>query len=168
MNNFFLNQDPLLYNNTYSSPFENNANDQQLKQQLNDALIQYQALQQKQNMSQGPTKDYLGELDILLKNLNESTVEFLNSDEEYKKLNADLQSLIQQEIMNSVKWKINNNATAIKNIQRQNEIIAQVNKTVEAEERKNLSELNDYVKNYSNITFDEYKRIKNNNSDENK
>lgn len=168
MNNFFLNQDPLLFKSTYSSPYESNANDQQLRQQLNDALIQYQALQQKQNMSQVQSKDYLGELDISLKNLNESTVEFLNSDEEYKKLSADLQSLIQQEIINSVKWKINNNATAIKNIQRQNEIIAQVNKTVEAEERKNLSELNDYVKNYSNITFDEYKRIKNNNSDENK
>lgn len=168
MNNFFLNQDPLLFKSTYSSPYESNANDQQLRQQLNDALIQYQALQQKQNMPQVQSKDYLGELDISLKNLNESTVEFLNSDEEYKKLSADLQSLIQQEIINSVKWKINNNATAIKNIQRQNEIIAQVNKTVEAEERKNLSELNDYVKNYSNITFDEYKRIKNNNSDENK
>lgn len=166
MNNFFLNQDPLLFKSTFSSPYQTEPESQQIRQQLNDALIQYQNLQQQ--AVQPPLKDYLGELDTSLKNLNESAVEYLNSDDEYKKLNAELQAMIQQEIMRSVKWKINGNQAAIKNIQRQNEIINLANKTIEAEERKNLSELNDYVKNYSNITFDEYKRIKNSNSDESK
>lgn len=165
MNNFFLNQDPLLFKNTYSSPYEPE-NDSQIRQQLNDAFLQYRNLQQQS--TQPPIKDFLGELDTSLKNLNESTINILNSDEEYQRLNSELQSLIQQEIMSSVKWKINNNSSAVKNIQRQNEIIQRVNKTVEAEERKNLSELNDYVKNYSNITFEEYKRIKNSNNDESK
>lgn len=166
MNNFFLNQDPLLFKNTYSSPYQVDPESQQMRQQLNDALIQYQNLQQQ--TAQPQIKDYLGELDTSLKNLSDSAVEYLNSDDEYKKLNVELQAMIQQEIMRSVKWKINNNASAIKNIQRQSEIIEQANKKIEAEERKNLSELNDYVKNYSNITFDEYKRIKNGNNDESK
>lgn len=166
MNNFFLNQDPLLFKNTYSSPYQVDPEPQQIRQQLNDALIQYQNLQQQ--AAQPQIKDYLGELDTSLKNLSDSAVEYLNSDDEYKKLNIELQAMIQQEIMRSVKWKINNNASAIKNIQRQSEIIEQANKKIEAEERKNLSELNDYVKNYSNITFDEYKKIKNGNNDESK
>lgn len=162
-NNFYLNQDPLLFQNAYSKPVQSEA---EMRQQLNDALIQYRSLQQQP--VQPTVKDYIGELDASLKNLNESAVEFLNSDEEYQKLNNELQLLIQQEIMNSVKWKINANSSVVKNIQRQNEIIEGANKKIEAEERKNLSELNDYVKNYSNITFEEYKKIKNGNKDESK
>lgn len=165
MNNFFVNQDPLLFRNTYSSPYDTDT-ESEMRQQLDDALIQYRNAQQRP-MPQN-AKDYLGELDILLKNLNGSTVEFLNSNEEYQRLNAELQGMIQQEIMSSVKWRLNNNSSAIKNIQHQREIIENANKMVQAEERKSLSELNDYVKNYSNITFDEYKRIKNGNNDESK
>ena len=41
------------------------------------------------------------------------------------------------------------------------EIIKSAKDAVDTEQRKNLNEINDYVKNYSNITFDEYRRIKN-------
>ena len=53
------------------------------------------------------------------------------------------------------------NPTAVKNIERQMDIIKETNNNLENEQRRNILELNDYVKNYSNITFEEYKRIKN-------
>lgn len=34
-----------------------------------------------------------------------------------------------------------------------------VQKSTEAD-RKNMAEINDYLKNYSNMTFDEYKKLK--------
>ena len=63
--------------------------------------------------------------------------------------------------MSSIKWHINSNPTASKNIEQQIVIIKATKDSVDAEQRKNLNEINDYVKNYSNITFDEYRRIKN-------
>jgi hypothetical protein len=41
------------------------------------------------------------------------------------------------------------------------EMIIMVNKEKTDEDRKNMVELNDYIKNYSDLTFDEYKRLKN-------
>ena len=41
------------------------------------------------------------------------------------------------------------------------EMIDEAKHAIDDEQRRNINELNDYVKNYSNITFDEYKRIKN-------
>ena len=133
-----------------------------IKNQLNDAIMQYKLLQQKEN--QIPTtyiKDYIGELDNIVKNVGESTMsEILNNNSEYRKLNNELQEIIQYELMMTIKGKLNNNQNAINNIQRQIAIINDAKTKVEDEQRRNLSELNDYVKNYSNITFDEYKKIK--------
>ena len=69
--------------------------------------------------------------------------------------------MIQKELIASIKWHINSNPAASKNIERQMEIIKSAKDAVDTEQRKNLNEINDYVKNYSNITFDEYRRIRN-------
>lgn len=162
-NNFYLNSDPLLFgtNNSY------NKTEDDIKNQLNDAIMQYKLLQQKEN--QIPTtyiKDYIGELDNIVKNVGESTMsEILNNNSEYRKLNNELQEIIQYELMMTIKGKLNNNQNAINNIQRQIAIINDAKMKVEDEQRRNLSELNDYVKNYSNITFDEYKKIKQENKE---
>lgn len=165
-NNFFLNNDPLLYQNPFSRGSENA---EALQRQLNESMIQYKLLQQQAQSSQPlqQGRDYVDELDKLMKRIDGNTVNILKDNEEYQKLNNDLTSLIQAELMSSVKWKLNNNQTVIKNIERQTEIINEATKTIEEEKTKNLNELNDYVKNYSDITFDEYKKIKNKQKKEN-
>lgn len=153
-NNFFLNNDPLLYHTTYNRPIDENP--------INDVVNQYKMLQQQQQMQQNFQQyDHIGELDRLMKNINPNVLETLSENTEYQKLSGDLNSIIQSELMSNIKWKINNNQEAVKIIQRQVEMINDANKTLEDEQRQNLNELNDYVKNYSNITFDEYKKIKN-------
>ena len=42
------------------------------------------------------------------------------------------------------------------------EIISDACKAKDDEDKKNLSELNDYIKNYSDLTFNEYKKLKQN------
>lgn len=158
-NNFFLSQDPLLFQNPYS---RNSLNEEETRKQFLETMNQYRNIQQKDNIIPS-IKDYLGELDNLTKNLNKNILNTLNQDEEYKKLNYELTTLIQTEIMSNIKWKINTNQDAIKNIERQTEIINKANQRLDEEQRQSLNELNDYVKNYSNITFDEYRKIKNNN-----
>lgn len=158
-NNFFLNQDPLLFN----------ANED-YKKSYNELLNQYKMYQQQQSQMQAPqnTKDYIGDLDRLIKSLGDGTVETLSNNEEYVNLKNELMNMVQDELMLNIKWRLNNNQSAIRNIERQTDIINGVTKKVEEEQRKNLNELNDYVKNYSNMTFDEYKKMKNKDGNESK
>lgn len=153
MNNYIFSQDPLLFQRPTQQPLD----DERLRIQLEQAMQQYQNLQQP---PQKPQKDYLGELDDMIKNLDENTSELLLNDTEYVTLNAAVQQIIQEELMKSVRWKINSNPDAIQKIDRLKEIIYSTSKEIEMEEKRNMIELNDYIKNYSNITFDEYKRLK--------
>ena len=165
MNNFVFSQDPLLYSQIV--PQQNN--DADIKRQLNDMMVQYHALQQQQQLPppqppqyepKEPPKDYLGDLDITLKNLNSDVADSLSKDPEFIQLNATVQQMIQDEIMRVVKWKINSNQDAVRKIERLKEIVVLANKEKENEQKKNLSELNDYIKNYSDMTFNEYKQLK--------
>lgn len=165
---FYHNDDPLLRQQPPISLFHstngqgaNNANlsdayAQIYKQQLMLELQQ----QQQQNSSNGVAKDWVGELDAKMKELDSSTADLLVQDKEFSELNSQLQSFIQSEIMNLVKLKINTNQNAVENIKRQLEIMNTSSKKVKEEEKQNMSELNDYIKNYSNLTFDEYKKLK--------
>lgn len=137
MNNIFLNNDPLL------------------TQQTPQYVPQFMT-----NESMMIPKDWLGDLDRTLKNIEPSVLEQLNSNEEFIALHSTIQSTIQEELMNLVKNKLNMSSPIIENVKRQLTIIKDVaNKTKEIE-RQSMSELSDYMKNYSHLTFDEYKKIK--------
>ena len=137
MNNIFLNNDPLL------------------TQQTPQYVPQFMT-----NESMMIPKDWLGDLDRTLKNIEPSVLEQLNSNEEFIALHGTIQSTIQEELMNLVKNKLNMSSPIIENVKRQLTIIKDVaNKTKEIE-RQSMSELSDYMKNYSHLTFDEYKKIK--------
>jgi hypothetical protein len=162
MSVFYHNDDPLLrqppvtffQNNGNATP--NNVNDtyaQLYKQQL---MVEMQ--QQQQNMS---PKDWLGDLDNTMKGLDNETVELLNQNNDFTYLHTQLQALIQNELMLLVKYKINANEGAIDNIKKQLNIMQSMSKQVKDQEKQNLNDLNDYMKNYSHLTFDEYRRLKN-------
>ena len=161
MNNFVFSQDPLLY--TAIAGRQQTQPDYELKRQLDDALAQYQAISQQIPPSQSPkndTKDYLGEIDTLVGNLDEDVAIQLNSDVEFLKLNEDLQRMIQEEMLKSVKWKINTNPEAINKMDRLKELINAAQKNKSDEDRKIMADINDYIKNYSDLTFEEYKQLK--------
>ena len=151
MNNIFLPNDPLLYNH----------NTQMLQQDMQQKMEQKYNEYMMRSMQSIPDK--LSELDNKIKSLSPQIIEILNNDAEYGELKEVLQLTIQNELMSLIKQKINTNQEAIKNIDRQLSIIKTIETKVNDDERKNLSELNDYLKNYSNMTFDDYKKLKNNN-----
>lgn len=148
MNNIFLgSNDPLLYNNP-NNPYNQNINEK-IEQQRYDYMIRSRQL-----------PDKLNELDEKIKNLNPATLRELENDFEFKDLSNTLQATIQAELMNLVRQQINYNPEIVKNIERQLVIIKSVEAKTDAEEKKNMAELNDYLQNYSNMTFDEYKKLK--------
>ena len=161
MNNFVFNSDPLLYT---TPPQVQNQSDFEMRQRLDNAIAQYQEMQrqftEKQATQTQPIKDRLGELDDLMKELDNAVSEKLSINEEYNQLNTELQSIIQGEIMSSIKWKINENPSAISKIEKMKELIRETKKEIALEEKKSMMEINDYLKNYSDMTFDDYKKLK--------
>lgn len=161
MNNFVFSQDPLLFQSVIPS-HQNQMSESDIKRQLDATMMQYQNLQQQYQQTQAPQqRDYLGELDTLTKNVNPEVAEKLSVDVEYLKLNAELQNMIQEEMLKNIKWKLNSNQIAVNKMDRIREIIVMANKENADENNKNMMELNDYIKNYSDLTFDEYKQLKN-------
>ena len=112
MNNFVFSQDPLLYASLTNR--QNPQAEYDMKRQLDEAMAQYQALSQTQPIQQKQQqKDYLGEIDEIVRGLDSDTLTMLNADVEYLKINEDLQKMMQEEMMRSIKWKINSNQDAI-------------------------------------------------------
>lgn len=151
-NNIYLNQDPLLIHKTpdyqtYTEmPMPNVA---QLYSQFN------------REPPQTILKDWIGELDETVKNLDPSIVENLNQNKEFMELHTSLQAMVQEELMNLVKGRLNSYPIIIDNVKKQMNVIKNISAETKESERQNMNELNDYMKNYSHLTFDEYKKIKN-------
>ena len=96
----------------------------------------------------------------MIKELDEDVVLSLNSDIEYLKINDDLQKMIQEEMMRSVKMKINSNPDAVSKMERLKQLIVSAKKQKSEDDRKIMADINDYIKNYSDLTFEEYKQLK--------
>jgi hypothetical protein len=142
MNNFFLNQpDPLLHNGMYEN--------------IPQSLLLQQMQQQQQ------FKDIIGELDESLKSLSPSMVERLSQDQKFSTLNAEFQTIVQQELLSLVKNKLNVNPKIQNNIREQLDIIEETKRNIEKEKEASINEMNDYMNNYAHLTFDEYRRMKN-------
>lgn len=150
-NNFYLN-DPLLFQTPYSRGVES---EEDIKRQFTDFMTKYNSRQ-----SQQLSRDYVGELEEAVKTITSTSSDSLSANEEYNDLRASLSEMIQYELMQTIRWKINSNANAVKNIERQLELIKESNRASDDEQRRNLTEINDYIKNYSNMTFDEYRKMK--------
>lgn len=164
MNIFYHNEDPLLYQRS-QAPFYQDGQQQVNPSQMTDMyahLYKQQLIKEMQQQNSIPQqKDWIGELDKIMKNLDSSTAEQLNNNQEFVSLNNQLQSMIQGEIMSLVKMKLNNYPTVGDNVKKQLEIIEDTEKQIKKVEKQSMSELNDYIQNYSNLTFDEYKKLKN-------
>lgn len=159
MNNFvFGSADPLLYSNImprqeYTEP--------DIKRQLDTVMQQYQQLQQtRQSQSESTQKDWVGDFDNTLKSLDIDVAEALSNDQEFAQLNAMMQQDIQNEIMVSIKWKLNNKQETVQRVKRMMDIIENYNRSKANEDKKNLSEIADYIQNYSDMTFNDYKKLK--------
>ena len=166
MNNFvFGGTDPLLYTSMASNVQRQMPPEMDVRQQLDNALAQYQQAQQNLLAKQAPQqtekeKDHLGELDEMVKDIDVEVMARLQSNEEFITLNTEIQQMIQHEIMKSVRWKINSNPEAVSKIETLKKTIKNAQKEQQAEEKRSMMELNDYITNYSSMSFDDYKRIK--------
>jgi hypothetical protein len=159
MNNFVFSQDPLLYASLTNR--QNPQAEYDMKRQLDEAMAQYQAMSQQTTIQQKPQqKDYLGEIDDIIRGLDEDTATMLNADVEYIKINDELQRMMQEEMMRSIKWKINSNPDAVYKMERMKELIQNVKKVKDEENRKVMADINDYITNFSDLTFEEYKQLK--------
>lgn len=162
MNNFvFGASDPLLYNNIIpngQNSLYGSEND--IKRQLDNVMQQYQQLQQSKQVETPQNKDWVGDFDNTLKGLDADVANALMEDQEFVQLNTVLQNDIQNEIMLSIKWKLNGKQDTVHRIKRMLDIIDNYNRDKANNDKKNIAELTDYIQNYSDMTFNDYKKLK--------
>ena len=162
MSVFYQNDDPLLHQTMFqTSMFNQQANPSNLSDAYAQMYKQQLMMEMQQQQQQPLVRDWVGDLDKAMKELDSTTAELLNSDSDFSTLNVQLQSLINMELIDLVKIKINTNEKAVDNIKRQMDIMKNTTQKVKEEEKQNFNDLNDYLKNYSHLTFDEYRKIKN-------
>ena len=162
MSVFYHNDDPLLHQTMFqTSMFNQQANPSNLSDAYAQMYKQQLMMEMQQQQQQPLVRDWVGDLDKAMKELDSTTAELLNSDSDFSTLNVQLQSLINMELIDLVKIKINTNEKAVDNIKRQMDIMKNTTQKVKEEEKQNFNDLNDYLKNYSHLTFDEYRKIKN-------
>lgn len=152
MNNIYLNQDPLLVHKTPEYNYSDVTSLPSVSQLYN---------QFNREMPQPMVKDWIGDLDETLKGLDPGVIENLNQNREFVELHASLQATVQDELMSLVRGRLNTYPSVIDNVKKQINIIKTTANITKENERQNMNELNDYMKNYSHLTFDEYKRLKN-------
>lgn len=159
MNNFvFGSADPLLYGATV--PRNEYQSEPDIKRQLDAVMQQYQQLQQSKTVDKQPQKDWLGNFDDTLKSLDPDIAEQLSEDQEFSQLNALVQNDIQAEIMSSIRWKLNSKPETVSRIKRMMDIIDGYNRNKQNEDKRQMAEITDYLQNYSDMTFNEYKKLK--------
>jgi uncharacterized protein YoxC len=159
MNNFVFGADPLLYSNIVPKGQDAvYAQENDIKRHLDGIMQQYQQLQQ--NKPDAPVKDWLGDFDKTLKGLDTDVANYLMEDQEFTQLNNIIQQDIQNEIMMSIKWKLNNKQDTVQRIKRMLDIIDNYNREKVNEDKKQMAEISDYLQNYSDMTFNEYKQLK--------
>lgn len=145
MNNIFLNQpDPLLQSM--------GNNDRSVFPSIDQNFLREYMAQQQHS--------WIDELDILVKSLTPQVIQTLNTNQEYQKLNAEFQGYVNSELMELIRTRLNSKQDVIDNVKKQIDIIKTVKEEVANAERENMSELTDYMKNYSHLTFDEYRKLK--------
>lgn len=158
MNNFVFGADPLLYSNITPKGQETYMPENDVKRQLDSVMQHYQQLQQTKGET--PVKDWIGDFDKTLKSLDEGVANALMEDQEFVQLNNIVQQDIQNEIMLSIKWKLNNKQDTVQRVKRMIDIIDNYNREKVNEDKKQMAEISDYLQNYSDMTFNEYKQLK--------
>lgn len=107
--------------------------------------------QQYQNL----TTDFYALLQKEMETLTETEIAELSKFKPYIEANNKLGILVQAELLNLVKRQINANPEVIKGV------IESV-KEYKKERDKEMNDFQDYIKNFSDITYKEYKQLKNN------
>lgn len=105
--------------------------------------------QQYQNL----TTDFYAILQKEMEGLSEVEIAELSKFQPYVEANNKLGILVQAELLNLVKRQINAQPEVIKNV------IESV-KQYKKERDKEMNDFQDYIKNYSDITYKEYKELK--------
>lgn len=117
---------------------------------MNNIYINQDTLfQQYQNL----TTDFYSLLQKEMETLNEVEITELSKYSPYIEANNKLSILVQGELLNLIKRQINANPDVIKNV------IESI-KSFKRERDKEMNDFQDYIKNFSDITYKEYKQLK--------
>lgn len=127
----------------------NNMNNFFLNPNDNNIYAQYQQMMQNQQQ----TVDTYANLEKEMQTLSDSDVIELSRFQPYIQANNALSMLVQGELLKMVRNEVNKQPEVINNV------INSI-KEFKSMKQKDLDDFQDYIKNYSDITYKEYKQLK--------
>ena len=160
MNNFFVNNDPVLGGNSFDSKI---AELQQAQQQVElQKRLYEQQLSQKptgqQSKSQSPVWD---EVDTLWDSLSDKEREIISSSEEFQESSNHITAILNEQYMAMMRPVVEQKQEGKEALDKHLALLKRMQKTAKEEAGKKEALMNEYITQYSHLTWQEFIDMKN-------
>lgn len=109
---------------------------------------------------ESPYKDHYLTLEESYVGLTEQDMMTLLNDENFSMLNRQLNGFVESEMMKVIRVNLNKNVEAVKVMNNMVDIVNSYKKRKTDENERIMDEMKDYMANFSDLTFTQYKELK--------
>lgn len=153
-NNVFIgNSDPLLGQPSYTTDQEMEAYERQLQHTLQQIKLQKQKILTPTQQSQSPVWD---EIDKFVDEMSDAEVEALNNNPEYQEAQNKVAAIISRENMRLLRPMVEGSKDGKDALDNLLVIAKKIKKSASEEANKNAALMNEYITQYSHLTWQEF------------
>lgn len=158
-NNIFLGADPLLGGSSYQVPnFDERI--EQLKQMQGELEKQKQlASSSRKQVVQGQSPIW-DEIDKLTSDLSDRDFDYISNTEDFQKSNNAIMAILNREYMRIMRPIVEQTKDGREALESHLQMIKRLKKDSEREASKNIDLFNEYTEHYSDMTFDDFMKMK--------
>lgn len=158
-NNIFLGSDPLLGSSTYQAPnFDERI--AQLKQMQDDLEKQKQMMSHPQNVQAQSKSPVWDEIDKVTSDLSDRDFSYISENEEFQKSNNAIMAILHREYMRVMRPIVEGTKDGKEALENHLQLVKKLKKESERESSRNMDLFNEYTENYSDMTFDDFMKMK--------
>lgn len=128
----------------------------QLEEEQKRLTARYEEMKQYSQPPQPPQSPIWDEIDSIVAGMSDSELDYLNHNEDYARSSAAIQGILQREYLNIMRPIVERTQDGKEALQKHLELVKNLRKSAKDAVNKKYSMLEDYMANYSNISFAEY------------
>ena len=155
-NNIFINSDPILGTRDFSSSPEITAMEQEIAERMN-RIQQLKAHAQQPQASRTPVWD---EIDAITDNMSQAEFKAMEADENYQKSLEALMNYVAAVQLQLIRPRIEGSPEGKKLLEQHLTNVKFLRKAALDDVNKKMADFEDYTKNYSHMSWEEYLKTK--------
>lgn len=151
--------------NSYYQPStapQNTYNSEEISTKIEDLYRRRKAMEEQANhpvAQQRQQSNIFNELENEFEGLTDEQKMSIYSDEDYQKAELEFSQLMQAEIIAFIRPRLLNNDRAVRLLNDQKDTVRLLKRKFAADSQKRLDEFKEYTEKYSDLTFEEYKKV---------